>query len=336
MTGSAYSIIVALAMVVLAGLFAGAEIGVYRLSRVRLRLGIERGQWSFRLLGRAMQDSGSLLLSLLVATSLTAYVATSIVTSMFLDLLGSEYRAELLTAVVAAPILFVFSELIPKNVFLQRADQLTPLLSPLLWTTHRLLTWCGVIPLLRLASGALGRLTGSTTPTRTAVDSAQQHQVRALLAETREEGLLSPVQSEIVDRIVKMPHPRLGTVMVPLSAVQSLDVRSDRSALLDRLQRFAITRFLVWEGSPAQIIGFIPIYEVLTSDVPFSDLRAFVQPIQHFDAETPVIDAIHGMRRHELEIVLVVRTRRGGRDTPIGIVTMKDLVEEFLGELAEW
>jgi len=41
------------------------------------------------------------------------------------------------------------------------------------------------------------------------------------------------------------------------------------------------------------------------------------------------------MRREQLKIVLVTR-RRGQRDVPMGIVTMKDLVEELLGELAEW
>ena len=65
-------------------------------------------------------------------------------------------------------------------------------------------------------------------------------------------------------------------------------------------------------------------------------LRPFVQPISRMDAETPALDAIRAMRRDNLEILLVVRVRRSGRDIPLGIATMKDLVEEFLGELSEW
>jgi CBS domain containing-hemolysin-like protein len=34
--------------------------------------------------------------------------------------------------------------------------------------------------------------------------------------------------------------------------------------------------------------------------------------------------------------VILVTRRRGSKDTPVGIVTMKDLVEELMGELAEW
>ena len=54
------------------------------------------------------------------------------------------------------------------------------------------------------------------------------------------------------------------------------------------------------------------------------------------EGSTAIIDAIDVMQREDLKMVLVVRTRRGGHGTPVGIVTMKDLVEELLGELAEW
>ena len=65
-------------------------------------------------------------------------------------------------------------------------------------------------------------------------------------------------------------------------------------------------------------------------------MAAFVRPIRRLDATTSVIEAIDIMRRDELKIVLVTRTKPGKREVPVGIVTMKDLVEELLGELAEW
>ena len=42
------------------------------------------------------------------------------------------------------------------------------------------------------------------------------------------------------------------------------------------------------------------------------------------------------MQKENHKIVLITRTNRTGHERPIGIVTMKDLVEELLGELAEW
>jgi len=104
---------------------------------------------------------------------------------------------------------------------------------------------------------------------------------------------------------------------------------------LNELSRRAVTRLLVWQDTPANVIGFINIYDVLDSDAPFENLEPFVQPIPRLDAETPLIDAIDTMRRREQKIILVTRLRTK-RETPVGIITMKDLVEELTGELAEW
>ena len=61
-----------------------------------------------------------------------------------------------------------------------------------------------------------------------------------------------------------------------------------------------------------------------------------MKPIGRLDGDMPVTDAIHVMQSEKHKIVLVTRSGRGGRALHIGIVTMKDLAEELLGELAEW
>jgi CBS domain containing-hemolysin-like protein len=42
------------------------------------------------------------------------------------------------------------------------------------------------------------------------------------------------------------------------------------------------------------------------------------------------------MQKENQKIVLVIKISRVGQERPVGIVTMKDLAEELLGELAEW
>jgi len=328
-------IVPALILVVLAGLFEGAETGIYRLSRLRLRLGVERNQWSAVLLERVMRDNVGLLLSLLVGTSLTHYIATSLITAIFLAAVASEHVAELYTMLAATPLLFVFSELIPKNVFLFRADALTLLVAPVLYVSHKVFTWCGVVPLLKLISQMIARLIGSPVSTRAMMASGQSHRIRALMRDTQEEGLLSHVQMEMLDRIANIPGLRLDAVMVPLDRARSVNVRSDRMAILNELSVHAFTRLLVWRDTPANIVGFVDIYEVLGSPEPFDNIEKFVKPIRSLDADTLIIEAIDIMRREEHKIVLVTG-QRAKRDVPVGIVTMKDLVEELMGELTEW
>lgn len=324
----------ALVTILFSAVYSGLETGIYRLSRLRLRLGTVRGRPPFALLSRAMRDSTGLLLSLLVANNLANYLATSSITYLLLAV-ASEGRAELLATLLTAPLLFVFGESLPKNIFLYRADTLTGYLGPLLFVTYRALMWSGIVPLLRVVSNLFARLTGSPSSSRTAITSTQSHQVKALLRDTQEEGLLSTVQTEMIDRIVTIPGLRLSNVMVPLDQARSIGIQSDRAALLEELKQHTLTRLLVWRTTPMEIAGFINLYEVLGTDDQFENLEKFLKPIRSLDAGASVIDTVDFMRRVQSKIVLVTR-RRGKRDVPVGIVTMKDLVEELMGELAEW
>lgn len=323
-------------MTLLAGLFSGAETGIYRLSRLRLRLGIRKRRWSSLILGRVMDDSSGLVLSTLIGTNLGNYLVTSIVTYMFLDVLQSERSAELFATAVTAPVLFVFSELIPKNMFLRRADLLTPMFAPFLFVFYKLFSVCGAVPFLKLVSNAIGRLSGAQVLSKTAMISSHRHQVRAILEDTREEGILSAVQADIMNRIVNIPGLHIRAVMIPINKVQTVDVNSNRDVLLSSLRKSPFTRLLVTTDGLESIAGFVNVYEVLNSSDDFDNLSGFIKPIRTLEATTHVTDAINIMQSENRKIALVTRIGRSGRARPVGIVTMKDLVEELVGELAEW
>ena len=327
--------------VILAGLFAGSETGMYRLSRLRIRLGTEKKKLRFVLLNKCLHDSNGLLLTMLIGTNLAHYLATSFITFMFFTYVylrkeGTEYNAELFATLLTAPMLFVFSELIPKNIFFYRSDILMPYLSPLLYFLHKALSWCGIIPVLKFISRLLMKLSGLPYSSNTIITSTKRHQVQAILKDTHEEGILSPVQTDIINRLVNISNVSMRTVMIAINKVQTVDINSDNAALLKKLKKYAFSRLPVTDGQHGNIIGFINIYDTLCSSVQFTNLNNFIKPILKVDSNTTVTNAINIMQKENQKIVLVTKTSRAGQERPIGIVTMKDLAEELLGELVEW
>lgn len=322
--------------VVLAGLFAGAETGMYQLSRLRLRLGIERRKLAFVMLGKSLHDSAGVLISMLVGNNLAHYVTVSIITYLLWSKLQDEQVAELAATFIAAPTLFVFAELIPKNIFFYRADALMPYFAPVLFAFHKLCCWCGVVRLLKFVCGSFGRLTGTAAAPKMLIPGVPRHHIRTILHDVREEGILSSVQADIISRLARVPNITVRTVMTPMSRVEMVGVNCDGSALLDKLKICGFTRLPVYEGQRTNIVGFVDIYEALSVTEEFSDVRNFMKPIRGLGANTAVIDAINIMQAESHKIVLVTGVGRPGRERPLGIVTMKDLAEELLGELAEW
>jgi putative hemolysin len=336
MVNSIILILAVVLFVILGGLFAGAETGLYQLSRLRLRLGIEKKRLSFVVLGKVMGDSSGLLLSMLIGTNLAHYLATSIVTYLLLSRVEAEHIAELFAMLLTAPTLFVFSELIPKNIFFYRADSLMPCFAAVLFAVHKFFTWSGVVPLLKFILRVFARAAGAPVSAETVIPDVRPSHIKAIFRETREEGFLSPVQAEIIDRVVSIPNITIRSVMTPINKVEMAEQSTDKLALLDKLKKSAFTRLLVYDRWRVNIVGFVNIYEVLGSGQEFTDLRNFTKPIRRLSSELTVSDAISIMQKENQKIVLVTRVGHLGRERQIGIVTMKDLVEELLGELAEW
>ncbi|MHC4757295.1 MAG: CNNM domain-containing protein [Planctomycetota bacterium] len=320
----------------LSGVFAGSETGMYMFSSLRLRLGMERKKISFILLGKALKDRNTLLLSMLIGNNLTHYIITSIVTVLFLKLYTSENQAELITTLVTAPILFLFAELLPKSFFYLRADNLMPPLGPLLYLSHKVFCYSGIVSLLKLISNSLSHFVGITIPSKTLIDTSNRPHIKAIFKEMEEEEFFSSVQKDIVNRLAKIPEVTIGSIMTPLEKAETIEIHSDKISLLSKLKTSSYTRLLVYDRHIMNITGWINIYEALESPKDLTDISSFVKPIRKLKSETDIISAIKIMRREKLRILMVIKITRFGKEVPSGIVTMKDLAEEFLGDLAEW
>ena len=316
-----------------AGLFAGAETGIYQVSRLRLRLGIEKKRFTSVVLGKALHDTSGLLTSTLVGTNLSIYIVTSCATYIVLKRIPSGHSAELYATLITAPPLFIFSELIPKTVFFYYADSLMLRISPLLFGFYRLLSYCGVIAVFRYISLALAKLTHTPIPAKRTMNTVRRHETAAFFKDIHEESFLSAVQTDIVNRLLIVSNTTANQVMISAKNTQFIAVNSNRRAVLDKLKQYDYSRLSVYEGKHDNILGFVNVYEVLCSKKQFVDLYSFIKPIKEIPHNTLVTDAMEIMQQENHKIALVVRVDHKDHRTPVGIITTKDLIEELFGEL---
>lgn len=322
--------------IALGALFGGAEIGLYQLSRLRLRIGAQRGTLSFVLLEKVMRDSTALLHSLLIGNNLAHYLATSFITYAMLKLVTLEYTAELYATLIAAPVLLIFSEILPKTLFFYRADTLMPWCATLLFISHKIFTFCGAVPVLNGASGLFVKMTGSPVAAKTVISAVHRPHISAIAEDTRQECVLSSVQTEMLTRLASLSYIHVRSVMIPLNKIESVPLSTDKAQLLNKLKECNFTRLPVYDRWPANIVGYINIYDCLASAKEFTDVSDFIEPIRKLDSDTLVTGAIDIMQKENHKVVLVTKTTRYKTQSPVGLITMKDLVEELLGELAEW
>lgn len=317
-------------LIAMSAFFSGSETGFYRLSRFRLRLGVEQNRPFYPTLFKLAKEGRSLMMSILIGNNMVNYLLTSIVTVLMFRRLSDQRMVELYTTVLLTPVLFVFGEMIPKILFYHWADVLIPRLTWLLWVAHSVFTMTGAVGALRWLSDRLVRLFRLPADTATAVDATQRHQVFQIIHETREEGLLSHLQREMIERLLQIPNVPVQTVMTPFDKVKTVALLSSRQMLLEHLVDSPFARQPVCDSN-GRVVGYIHIYDVLGGELDFTDLKAFVRPILTLEPACSAIDAMNFLCRKRETIALV---RSPQTRQPLGIVTLTDLVEELTGELA--
>lgn len=336
MTNNLILLLLFLVFVAVAGLFAGAETGVYQLSRLRLRLGIEKKLWAHMILGKSLADAPALLISLLLGMNLAQYFATSSMTYVMLDYINNEQTATLAVSLVTTPLFFIFAELLPKNLFYCRADRIMPVVSPMIYVFYRLARLSGAVWLLKSFSMLASRSKSKGAGTRRTSMMALREHFEAVLLDTHEEKILSPVQTGMMWRLRSISRMGISSVMTPLAKVEMLDVKSTKADLLKKLRRCRHSRYPVYDGWRTNIIGFVNIYDCLADEKDFMNLHGLVNKIHELAGGTSVLKAINIIQQQNEKIILVIRSGRGKTAKPLGVITMKDLAEELLGELGEW
>ncbi len=310
--------------IILSGLCSGCETGVYRISKVNLRINAEHGKPMSLLLSKMLEDTNSVIFSILIANNLCNFITTTIATYLFAAYYKGE--AEYYVTVFITPILFIFGEVVPKNIFYLRADALMSIITLPLWALHKLLCITGITPLLKYVSNRFSML--SHSPSTSKPYTNIRSTIDIISDETKQEGLLSKVQRDIMTKMTNISSTAVSEVMMPINQVVMVDVNAQKSDLINTLKAHPFTRVLVYEGGKKNIIGYVNIYKAI-NDTGSRTVRELTKSIQSFPSQTTVITAIKIMSKQKLPIALV--TRNGHN---LGIITIKDLAEELTGELS--
>ena len=113
------TLLIMLICLIAEGFFSGSEIGIISADRMKLRHAAAKGSKGAKLALQMLNKPEWLLSTTLVGTN-----NTTMATALTMDLFGPAYSW--LAVVIVAPLIWVFGEIVPKSVFQQRADVITP------------------------------------------------------------------------------------------------------------------------------------------------------------------------------------------------------------------
>lgn len=325
---------VAVAAAALSFGYSGLETGIYMMNKIRLDLRAETGSRAARTIRKIVSDQSRFLAILLIGNSLATYAASFAISAMFV-LAGYGEHSEWLALAVATPLLFVLCESVPKNVAYRQSERLVYRLSGLLSVSDLVFRWTALLGLVRGVSSLLMKLTGA----RQKGYIPMGHEgLSAVVAEGHASGVLTHMQTIMADRVMHIGKVKVRDVMIPLGLVVTAPVKVDRPKMLELVAAHNFSRFPL-QGEGGQIVGILNVYDALAEDQQVADrqagpavLETKAPPPLVVSDSASVTDALYRMQRTHSPMAVVAD--KAGRH--VGIVTIKDLVEEIVGELDAW
>ena len=305
----------------LSGFFAGSETGLYCLSKLRLHLGVQRGDRAARRLARLVDDEHGALSATLIGNNVVNYLLTAIATYALVELWHvSELDAEVYAVATLTPLVFVFGEIVPKNLFRLHADQWMLHGSALLSVVFRICRITGAAWLLGRVSRLVGRLVG--VPPGAAATIRPKQRVAALLQEALTgRSSYSGDQTDLVERACSLWDTPLHVVMTPLNRVVTISTSATRKELLRVAAKTTLSSIPAYEQDRRRVVGLVPIDALIQSD-DWETVGDRLGPVLTAGAHQTVASTIAEMRSAGLYVAIV--TDRGGR--MLGLVSLRGLL----------
>jgi putative hemolysin len=328
--GIGWKLILLFVLIVCSAILTGAEAAYFSLGRARLRHvaakddGEVEGGAPKALIERPHELLVTLLVGITVINIAAAAIATMIADSIFGPTLG------LFVEIVALVfVLTTFGEVLPMTLAVTYPEQF-------LAVAGRPVAWLGVI--LAPARAALAGLTALMVKLlsrgRTEQGMLSEEELRTLVDVGASEGVVEREEREMIHKVFELEDTLVRSVMVPRTDMVCLDVETPTAEILPALREHLHSRVPVYEGSIDVIVGVLyakDLLQFMEGLPPDFDLRAHLHP-PYFVPESKRADALlQEFQAKRLQMAIVVDEYGG----TAGLVTLEDLLEELVGEIAD-
>ena len=313
-------------LIVSSAVLTMAEAAFFSLGRARLKRVAQPG--GERHPQALIERPHDLLVTLLVGTTLISIGASAVAATFAADLFGARYGL-LIESVGMILILTTFGEVLPMTVAVKYPERVLALVRrPVAWLEAALLPVRAVLSALTMATVRLSGHGRGEPPALT------EEELRTLVDVGASEGVVEREEREMIHKVFELEDTLVRSVMVPRTDMVCLDVEMPRDEILPALREHLHSRVPVYEGSIDVIVGILYTKDLLpyVAGLPADfDLRARLHP-PYFIPESKRADALlQEFQAKKLHMAIVVDEYGG----TAGLVSLEDLIEELVGEIAD-
>lgn len=332
-------VVVAL-LILVNGFFALSEMSVVTSRRPRLRQMASRSRRARAALELAEQPERFL------STVQVGITLVGILTGMFGGAAFGASIAAGLTALGAGPDLahglglaisvslitfftIVFGELLPKRIALLASERIASNVALPMQAMSRV-----AAPFVWLLSHSVSILLRLLRLKDTAASQVSEEEIRMLLAEGHEQGLIDADERNMMNRVMRLGDRTAENLMTPRTRIAWLDLEASHEENIQVLREHPYSRYPVYRGSDSDVVGIMEtksLARLLTRPDDIDSLLDDLAEPLFVTESTRALTLLEIFRDESAHMALVV-DEYGDLQ---GLVTLNDLISAVLGQMQQ-
>lgn len=265
------------------------------------------------------------LVSLLVLNNAANVGISALATELALALFGQQGLA--LAVGLTTLGLLVFGEVTPKTLARVNPESFAAAVVVGIVALDVLLVPL-TLPLLGL-SHLLARIRG--TPLHTAPVAASVEDLRFLLSLSRQEGHLTSLQAEMLEAVLAIGRAVVREIQVPRPDVVMLPKTASLEEVKAKVLFHGFSRYPVYDGKEDNVVGILHARDLLRCHQEGRPWTSYLKSPLCVLESSRLLDVLGEMRARQLHLAVSIDEY----GAVAGIVTLEDVLETIVGEIAD-
>jgi Mg2+/Co2+ transporter CorB len=326
------SVVAIFVLLLASAYFSASETALTAASRARVHRLAHGGNRRAQAVERLKKDNERLIGTILVGNNAVNILATALATSLFTRLFG-EYAVAVATGAMTV-LVILFAEVLPKTLAIRSPDRGAMLVAPSIGVLVKVLSPLtrAIQAVVRTVLGVFGLGISADQP----VLSAHEEIRGAIDLHAREGGMIKP-HRDMLGSILDLDELEVSEVMVHRRNMQMIDASIGAEAIVEAVVRSPYTRIPLWRDNPENIIGILHAKDILRgvrqrgAPPTMDQIEALLSPPWYVPDTTSLREQLNAFRERRSHFALVIDEYSDLK----GLVTLEDIIEEIVGDIAD-
>ena len=327
------------ALIIISALFAMSEIGMAAARKIKLRMMMEDGHTKAEEVLALQQNPGAFFAMIQIALNAIAILGGIIgeqaLTPYCKDLVSLVYQGPLLDQLsfvlsfsVLTSLFILFADLLPKRLAIIMPEAIAmKVVTPMRWVTF-LLT-----PLVFFFNGLTNLMLRLFNLPIKQEELVTTEDIVAMMEAGAEDGSLQKQEYQLIGNVFELDSLTIGSAMIPRDQIIFFNAEDSSDAITQKIIEHPHNDFLVCEGHLDKVLGIIESKEilrrVLKGDAACIPMAQVDKDIFYLPETLTLSEALNAFKVAHQSFAVVVNEY----GTVVGLVTVKDLLHSFMGDL---